>query len=94
MKRLLLALCIVLLAVPLVAADRQPVSVTLTVSGMHCGGCAEGITAMLKRTDGVIKADVSYEDGQAIVDYDPAKTSPEKIIATIEKIGYKAKIKQ
>lgn len=85
---------LVLVALSLAAADQKPATVTLTIAGMHCEGCASGITAMLKRTDGVVKADVSYEERRATVDYDAAKTSPEKIIAAIGKLGYKAAIKK
>ena len=62
MRRLgLVSTLLILAAVSLAAADAQPTTVTLSISGMHCEGCASGITAMLKRTDGVVKADVSYE---------------------------------
>lgn len=49
---------------------------------------------MVKRTDGVIKVDVSYESREATVEFDPAKASPEKIIAMVEKMGYKATVKK
>lgn len=48
---------------------------------------------MLKRTPGVITAEVSFEQREAIVEYDPERTAPEKIIEAIEKMGYKAKVK-
>lgn len=83
---------LLLLAVTVTAADSQ--TVVLTVSGMHCEGCASGIKAMVKRTDGVIKVDVSYESREATVEFDPAKASPEKIIAVVEKMGYKATVKK
>lgn len=60
------------------------------ITGMHCESCATGITAMLKRTEGVVKVNVSYETREARVAYDAAKTSPEKIIESVEKMGYKA----
>lgn len=40
---------------------------------------------MVKRIHGVIKVDASYEKREARVEFDPAKTSNEKIIETIEK---------
>ena len=84
----------ILVALSVAATDRQPATVTVTISGMHCGSCATGIAAMLERTDGVVKADVSYEERRATVDYDAARTSPEKIVAVIEKLGYKAAIRK
>lgn len=94
MRRLALVSMILLAAVSLAAADQQPTTVTLTISGMHCEGCASGITAMLKRTDGVLKADVSYEEKRAVVEYDAAKTSPASIVQAVEKLGYKASVKK
>jgi mercuric transport protein len=95
MRRLaLVSTLLILAAVSFAAADQQPTTVTLSISGMHCEGCASGIAAMLKRTDGVVKADVSYDERRAIVDYDAAKTSPEKIVEAIEKLGYKAAVKK
>lgn len=68
--------------------------VKLAIEGMHCTGCAQGIKAMLKRTPGVITAAVSFEQREAIVEYDPERTTPEKIVEAIEKMGYKAKVKE
>lgn len=82
---------ILLVATVAVAATAE---LTMTISGMHCGGCATGLTAMLKRTEGVLKAEVSYEERRAVVAYDPAKTSPDKIVDVIEKMGYKAAVKK
>lgn len=93
-RRLVFLSALVLLSVSLTAADQQPATVTVTISGMHCESCATGIVAVLNRTDGVVKADVSYEERRATVDYDATKTSPEKIVETIERLGYKAAVKK
>jgi P-type Cu+ transporter len=52
-----------------------------------------GIKAMLKRTPGVISAEVSFEWREADVEYDQERTTREKIIEAITKLGYKATIK-
>ncbi len=91
-RRSVLSIVLLLFASSLVLAG--PAQVELTISGMHCESCATGIRAMLHRTDGVLKAEVSYEERRATVEYDPAKTSPEKIVAAIEKLGYKAKVRK
>lgn len=67
--------------------------VVVAIEGMHCGGCASGIKAMLKRTPGVVSAEVSYEAGEANVEYDSANTSREKIVEAITNMGYKASVK-
>lgn len=93
MKRaiLLLALLVVTFGVVGAYAEETKVStVMLAITGMHCEGCAAGITAMLKRTEGVLKADVSFAEKRAIVAFDPAKASVAKIVQAVEKMGYKA----
>ncbi len=67
--------------------------VVVAIEGMHCGGCASGIKAMLKRTPGVVSAEVSYEAGEANVEYDSTNTSREKIVEAITNMGYKASAK-
>jgi copper chaperone CopZ len=76
-------------ASPDVRAER----VVIAVEGMHCGNCASGIKAMLKRTPGVISAEVSYEQKEAVVEYDPSRTTREKIVEAINNMGYKASVK-
>jgi len=68
--------------------------ILIAIDGMSCTSCANGIKAMLKRTPGVISAEVSYERREANVEYDPSRTSPEKIIEAITNMGYKAKVKE
>jgi len=67
--------------------------VVIAVEGMSCTSCASGIKAMLKRTPGVIAAEVSFEKREAVVDYDAEQTSREKIVEAITKLGYKASVK-
>ena len=96
MKRaiFLLALFVVTFGVVGAYAEETKAStVTLAITGMHCEGCAAGISAMLKRTEGVLKADVSFGEARAIVGFDPAKTSAAKIVQAVEKLGYKVSVK-
>lgn len=44
------------------------------------------------QTEGIIKDGISYENGSAIITYDPAKITVEKIIKVIEATGYKATV--
>jgi len=67
--------------------------VLIAVEGMSCTSCASGIKAMLKRTPGVISAEVSFEKREADVEYDSVQTTREKIVEAIKKLGYKATIK-
>lgn len=67
--------------------------VLIAVEGMSCSSCASGIKAMLKRTPGVISAEVSFEKREADVEYNSEQTTREKIVEAITKLGYKATIK-
>lgn len=63
--------------------------VTFAVTGMTCITCEPAIRIALEKTPGVKRADVSYERGNAIVDYDPNETNPEKLRDVINGTGYK-----
>jgi MerR family copper efflux transcriptional regulator len=71
-------------------ASRNMKTGIFTIKGMHCDGCAETIKALLAREPGVTTAVVSFKDGNARVLYDPAATSAERLIAAIERAGYRA----
>lgn len=72
-------------------AKQDTASTTLKITGMTCGGCATAVKLAAKKVSGVTDAKVSYETGEAIVTYDPAKTNPTAIAKFIaEKTGYKA----
>jgi copper chaperone CopZ len=61
----------------------QPSRVTLAVEGMSCGGCAATVARILQKAPGVISADVSFERGQAVVEYEPELTSPASLAALL-----------
>lgn len=75
------------------AAQAKAERVVIGIEGMHCGGCASGVKAMLKRTPGVISAEVSYEEKRADVEFDPSATSREKLVEAVNNMGYKASVK-
>ena len=64
--------------------------ITLDIQGMHCGSCAVGIQMLTSQMDGVKSAEVSYDGKKGVFEFDPAKTSKDKIIKAIEELGYKA----
>lgn len=73
--------------------DAQTTTSTFDVEGMTCGGCEAGVKLKVKRLDGVAAVDASYDDGTAVVTYDPEKVTPEQIIAAIEELGYDAELR-
>lgn len=67
---------------------------TFKVEGMTCGGCEAGVKAKVKKLAGVDSVEASYQEGTARVVYDPAKVTPQQIIAAIEQLGYEAELEE
>jgi len=64
-------------------------TLAVTIEGMHCDGCAETIKALLAVESGVKASAVSFQEGSARVLYDPAAVDEAKLVAAIERCGYK-----
>jgi copper chaperone CopZ len=69
------------------SACAEDSKVTLKVTGMTCEACAPPVEKSLKKLKGVKAAEVSYAKGQAMVTFDPAKVTPDKLIAAVAKAG-------
>ena len=65
-------------------------TLTLNIGGMTCGGCMKNVTRILENTEGVAKAEVSLENKNAVIEFDPAKTNPAALIEAVEEGGYDA----
>lgn len=63
---------------------------TLKVGGMTCMGCVSSVTRVLKAMPGVSDANVSLEQAQARIDYDPTLTKREDLCAAVEEAGFDA----
>jgi len=72
------------------ASAAQPANAheTFKVSGMTCAGCETTIRLALEQTPGVRRAEVSYDRGEAVVEYDPNVTTADKLCAAINETGY------
>lgn len=64
-------------------------TLTVAIEGMHCDGCAETVKALLTLETGVKAVNVSYPERHARVLYDPTAVDEAKLVAAIEKGGYK-----
>jgi copper chaperone len=64
-------------------------TLTLSIEGMHCGGCVGRVTAALQGIKGV-ELD-SVEVGSAHVTFDPDQVSTEDIVAAVSRIGFSAR---
>lgn len=63
---------------------------TINIQGMTCGGCVKSVTRILTETAGVSKAEVDLASARAVVEYDPAQTSPVALAEAVEDGGYDA----
>jgi len=64
--------------------------VILTLGGMWCASCAWLVSEQLRRTSGVVSADVSFIQGQANLTFDAAITNPKKLKKRVRSLGYQA----
>ncbi len=64
-----------------------------SISGMHCASCASTIETALKALPGVEAAGVNFTTREAsVVLKEASELRPEKIIQSIEKLGYQAQL--
>lgn len=66
-------------------------SVTVKIEGMSCTACEVPVRDALSRTPGIRMSDVSYQRGDARVEFDPKRTNIDQIKRAIDSTGYKAK---
>lgn len=59
------------------------------ISGMTCGGCEAHVEQEVNKLEGIIKSKASYDNGNAVVEFDKTKTDVSAIKAAILKTGYK-----
>ncbi len=62
--------------------------ITLTVSGMKCGGCENNVSNKLKALDGVLDVNASQQQKTVTVNYDPAKLGVEDLEDAITEAGF------
>ena len=81
------AMLIMTLAVsqPLYAAPR---TIALAIPGMSCAACPITVKIALSRVTGVTATTVDFENRQAMVTFDDAKTNVEALIRATGDAGY------
>lgn len=87
MKRSLVFLAVFSIALAASATNR---TVRLSVSGWTCGSCAAASRIALKKLDGVEEVTTNAPKKEAVVRYDDTQVSPEKMVATLARLGYRA----
>jgi Cu+-exporting ATPase len=63
--------------------------INLNITGMMCAVCVRTVErTLLKKTPGIIAANVNYATESASVEYDPKQVSAAEIVAAIKRAGY------
>lgn len=90
MKRLLL-FCLIPLLVACKPAP-SPKNTTLTIKGMTCESCVNGITSELLKTPGVTGCTVTLSESNAVVQFDSTAITAEQIEKRIDGLGFEASL--
>ncbi|RDF09619.1 heavy-metal-associated domain-containing protein [Haemophilus sputorum] len=64
-------------------------TITLTLSGLHCGNCVKSVEKALHEVPGVEKVTVTLSPQQAIVE---GEVEAQTLIDAIDEIGFEAAI--
>jgi mercuric ion binding protein len=89
-KKFLIVLVALALAGGLQAATR---TTAFEVNGWTCGSCAAATRIALKKLDGVADVRTDAEKKEAVVTYDDSKVTASRMVQAIEKLGYRARVK-
>ena len=73
-------------------ATTDAVRQRLDIGGMTCAACSARVQRALERTEGVDQAAVNLMTNSAAITYDPGRTSPQQLIAVVERTGYEARL--
>jgi len=91
MNKLFAAIAVVAIAGPAWAGTR---TVTLAVPGMTCAACPITVKHAISKVDGVAKVDVKFDQREAVVTFDDAKASVQKLTQATENAGYPSTVKR
>jgi copper chaperone CopZ len=70
--------------------DKSDISSTeFKISGMTCKSCEEHVNHEVNKLNGIVNSKASYENGNAIIEFDQTKTNENEIEKAINSTGYK-----
>lgn len=64
-------------------------TVTFEIEGMTCASCEEHVRHEVNQLDGILKVDASFDNANAIVEFDKSKTTIEEIENVVNTTGYR-----
>ena len=59
------------------------------ISGMTCASCEEHVNHEVNKLNGIVNSKASYENGNAVIEFDKTKTNETEIEKAINSTGYK-----
>lgn len=62
--------------------------ITLTVKGMTCMGCVGSVKKVLEPIPGVTNVDVTLENGEVVITYDPSMAGADQFRNAVNDAGY------
>lgn len=74
----------------IIIVDKSDIKTTeFKISGMTCTGCEEHVNHEINKLNGIVRSKASYENENAIVEFDKTKTNETEIEKAINATGYK-----
>jgi len=74
----------------IIIVDKSDISTTdFKINGMTCASCEEHVNHEVNRLNGILDSKASYENGNAIIEFDRTKTNENEIEKAINSTGYK-----
>lgn len=68
--------------------------IRIRIEGMHCPSCAKVIQSELREISGVQEVQVDFGSKGGRIVFDPKLVSPQKLVETIEQLGYRAVVEE
>ncbi|MBC2693474.1 MULTISPECIES: mercury resistance system periplasmic binding protein MerP [Pseudomonas] len=91
MEKLFASQALVAVVAPVLATNQ---TVPLSIPGMTCAACPITVKKAISKVEGVSKTDVSFDKHEAIVTFDDAKTSVQKLTKANEDAGFPSSVKR
>jgi mercuric ion transport protein len=74
----------------IIVVDKSDLKKTeFKISGMTCASCEEHVNHEVNKLNGIVNSKASYENGNAIVEFDKSETNETEIEKAINSTGYK-----
>jgi copper chaperone CopZ len=74
----------------IIIVDKSDIKTTeFKISGMTCASCEEHVNHEVNKINGIVNSTASYENGNAIIEFDRSKTDETEIEKSINSTGYK-----